>query len=82
MAVIRTGVKATQEELAALKAAAARGWRPGEPVIAFSVAQGIERDEATLDAQRLCHRYALKHGLPDIAGYYGIRKDGEFVRVE
>ena len=31
------------------------------------------------DPIETCHRIALGHGLPEIPGYYGIKKDGEFV---
>lgn len=29
--------------------------------------------------QKVCHAMALKHGLPEIQGYYGITYSGEFV---
>lgn len=29
--------------------------------------------------RKMCHAYALAHGLPEIRGYYGIKRDGEFV---
>lgn len=31
------------------------------------------------DARKMCHAYALAHGLPEIRGYYGIKRTGEFV---
>ena len=33
------------------------------------------------DPAKECHRLALAHGLPEIVGYYGIKKDGEFVEI-
>ncbi len=82
MGLIGTGVKATPEELAELKRLARMGWRPGDRVMVFSILEGINRDQATVDARKVCHRLALKHGLPEIPGYYGIKKDGEFVRID
>jgi hypothetical protein len=32
-----------------------------------------------LNPMKACHELALKHGLPEIEGYYGITQDGEFV---
>jgi hypothetical protein len=33
-------------------------------------------------AQKVAHRYALAHGLPEIPGYYGMdMKTGEFVKA-
>ncbi|HEY3314315.1 MAG TPA: hypothetical protein VGL40_03400 [Bacillota bacterium] len=57
---------------------ARRGWMPGDRMMVFSVLEGINRDQATVDAQRVCHQLALKHGLPEVPGYYGITNDGEF----
>jgi len=79
--VIKTGVFATKEELEDLRRLAARGWRPGETMIVTSVMEGITRDQATVDAQKVCHKLALAHGLPEIPGYYGILQTGEFVRM-
>jgi hypothetical protein len=74
-----TGVFATKEEIEELQHLAFRGWRPGDRMIVFSVLEGINRDQATVDARKVCHQVALKHGLPEIEGYYGIKEDGEFV---
>lgn len=82
MAIVKTGVKCTPEELEQLKQLASRGWKPGDMVIVSSIAQGIQRDQATIDAQKVCHQLALSHGLPEIPGYYGMMlDDGEFVRT-
>jgi len=75
----KTGVKATQEDFDKLVVLAQRGWRPGEPMIVFSVGEGIAKDVATDDARKVCHRLALDYGLPEIPGYYGIDNDREFV---
>ena len=76
-----TGVFATKEEISYLKGLAARGFQPGQPIIALSVGMGMEQEKATVDAQKECHRIALIHGLPEIPGYYGITKDGEFLET-
>ncbi len=80
--MVRTGVFATEEELEDLQRLSARGWRPGDVMIVTSVMEGITKDQSTVDARLTCHRLALAHGLPEIQGYYGIMKDGEFVRTE
>jgi len=64
-----------------LKQLAALGWQDGETVIVFSIGEGIRKDKATVDAERVCHELALKYGLPEIPGRYGIDKEGEFVKV-
>jgi len=76
----RTGVFANEEDFETLRQAATKGWLPGQRMIVFSVGEGIRKDEATLDAQKLCHKLALIYGLPEIPGYYGITLDREFVR--
>ena len=78
----KTGVSATKEEFEALKRMAAGSWRPGDIMIVFSVAEGMKRDQATVDAAKACHACALKHGLPEITGYYGVDLDREFVTYE
>ena len=75
----KTGVIAKQEDFDRLKVLAGRGWRQGEPMIVFSVGEGIAKDEGTQTALKACHRLALAYGLPEIQGYYGIDNDGEFV---
>jgi len=77
----KTGVKVTKEDLEKLQRLASRGWLPGETMIVFSVGEGIRKDRATIDAQKACHQLALAYGLPEIPGYYGITKDGEFIKV-
>ena len=77
----KTGVRVTPEDLEKLSTLVRRGWQPGQMMIVFSVGEGIRRDEATVDAQKECHRLALAYGLPEITGYYGIDFDGEFVKV-
>jgi hypothetical protein len=34
-----------------------------------------------LSPAALCHALALKHGLPEIEGYYGMTQAGEFVKI-
>ena len=77
-----TGVLANNEDLEKLRQFAQRGWMPGDTIIVFSVGDGIRKDEATVDAQKMCHQLALRYGLPEITGYYGICEDGEFVKLE
>ena len=77
----KTGVKATKEDFEKLIRLAKCGWLPGETMIAFSVGDGVRKDQATVNAQRVCHQLALNYGLPEITGYYGIDMDGEFVTV-
>ena len=74
-----TGVFATKEELEQLLRLANQGWRPGERMFGFSSAALIAKGHKTADAQVVCHELALKHGLPEIEGRYGITHDGEFV---
>lgn len=80
--MVHTGVRCTPEELAALKENAHRA--AGTPVIALSLADGLAgRDFATQawrGAQEECHACALRHGLPEFEGFYGITQEGEFVR--
>jgi hypothetical protein len=76
-----TGVTAKKEDVEKLVNLVNKGWRNGETMIVFSVGEGIRKDEATVDAVKACHQLALDYGLPEIAGYYGITKDGEFVSV-
>ena len=76
-----TGVFATKEELALVKEKAERACTT--PVMALSLADGLAgRDFASLahmNAMQTCHALALKHGLPEIEGFYGMDNDGEFV---
>lgn len=77
----KTGIKVTKEDFEKIQNLARRGWMPGETMIVSSVGEGIRKDQGTVDAHRACHRLALDYGLPEIAGYYGIDSDGEFVTV-
>ena len=76
-----TGIKVSKDDLEKLTNFVQRGWMPGDRIMVFSVGEGIKRDEATVDARKMCHKLALNYGLPEIEGYYGIDKDGEFVTV-
>lgn len=77
----KTGVFASKEQLEEVKIIFDRRYKPREPVICFSMKQGIERENAPRDAQKLCHKYALKNNLPEMEGYYGIDLEtGEFVK--
>lgn len=76
-----TGVYATEDEMVRVSAAALRA--AITPAIAFSSRHALEEGglsgQAWKSAQELCHKLALTHGLPEIPGYYGMAKDGEFV---
>lgn len=74
-----TGVFATKEDLEKLLQLARQGWQPGERMFGFSSKALIEKGHKTADAQVVCHELALKYGLPEIPGRYGIKEDGEFV---
>lgn len=67
----KTGIKATKQELATLRR------RMSLPVMYLSGGQEL----AGPTALQLCHQFALKHGLPEISGYYGLDEDDEFVTV-
>ena len=77
--MIGTGVKAKPDDLEKLLRLVKQGWQNGETMIVFSVGEGIRKDQATVDALMECHKLALAYDLPEIDGYYGIKKDGEFV---
>jgi len=77
----KTGVKATKEDFERLLNLAHRGWMPGKTMIVFSVGEGIRKEQATVNAQKVCHNLAIAYGLPEIPGYYGIDNTGEFVCV-
>lgn len=63
----RTGVFATAEEIANIKAAV------NTPVMMIG---GVMPQSA----QQVAHAYARAHGLPEVPGYYGIDlTNGEFV---
>ena len=67
-----TGIKASPEALAKIKAEIHR------PVIFISGGHRIGGEQTP---QQVCHAEALKAGLPEITGYYGITQDGEFCEV-
>lgn len=84
-AMIKTGVFATPTEIEELKDLLSRA--RNTPVIALSVAHGIERGgfagEATQAMLERCHAIAISHGLPEIEGFYGCDlATGEFARME
>ena len=53
------------------------------PMIALSSSDALNgRDFATSAWNRVqeeCHKTALKHGLPEIQGFYGLDQEGQFV---
>lgn len=65
-----------------LRVLASKGWQAGQRMMVFSVREGVERDEATMVAKKVCHELALTYGLPEIPGLYGISQDGEFIYLE
>lgn len=81
--MIRTNVFCTEEEAKEIQKAHKEARTT--PVIALSVAHGLSTGgfagEAWTDLRKLIHGCALKHGLPEIKGYYGIDlSNKEFVR--
>jgi len=78
--MVNTNIFATKDELADLRSLARAGWQRGDVMMVSSVMEGITKDQKTVDAEKLCHKLAIAHGLPEIKGYYGITNDGEFVR--
>ena len=76
-----TGIFASKNDLKKIIRLYQNGWQDGETMIVFSVGQGIRKDQATIDAVKICHQLALDYGLPEIKGYYGIDKKGEFVQA-
>lgn len=76
-----TGKFASKEDIEKLLSLVRKGWQQGETMIVFSVGEGIRKDQATVDARKVCHQLVLDYGLPEITGYYGIKEDGEFVSV-
>lgn len=77
----KTGVRVSKEDFEKLSDLVRRGWQEGDREMVFSVGEGIIRDQATVDAKKVCHQLALDYGLPEIEGYYGIDNEGEFVSV-
>lgn len=82
MNLIHTEVFASKEDVERLKALALRGWSCGDRMMVSSVAEGIQKDEATVEAKEACHQLALSYDLPEIEGLYGISFEGEFVYLE
>jgi len=79
----KTGVFATKEEIKELTKLATQA--RSTPVIAFSVKGAMSGGMAGnmwKIAQERCHEIALKHGLPEIKGFYGLDQNGEFVATE
>jgi hypothetical protein len=72
----RLNVFATTEEIAYIKDCA------NAPVMAFGDPMGGPPIPFSESGQEAAHKAALKHGLPEIQGYYGVDlKTGEFVSV-
>lgn len=62
-----TGIFATKEEIEDLKTSIS--------VSGMCLSGGVPMS----NPEKNCHRLALKHGLPEIKGFYGILETGEFV---
>lgn len=75
----QTGIFATEEELKGIMLMAQRGWMPGEPLFVLCGSEWETKGNATHSAKEYCHAIALSHGLPEIEGFYGIDKSGEFI---
>lgn len=75
------GIKATPEEIEECMKLAKEASET--PMIALASDDALHgRDWSTMAwerAKKKCHELALKHGLPEIEGYYGMTNDGEFV---
>ena len=65
----KTGVFATKEEIEHLK------------IQVRTSGMFLPGGQPMGNPQKECHRLALKHGLPEITGYYGITNEGEFVEI-
>ena len=73
--MIRTGTFATDEEIAAVKSARNRDFQP------LAARIGPKPTPKGESANEVVHAAALKHGLPEIDGFYGIDlSNGEFAR--
>lgn len=72
-----TGIKATDEERKTLRDLAEKA--STTPVIRFSSTGPDLASVAWKRAQQACHDVALKHGLSEIVGFYGLAEDGEFI---
>lgn len=82
MALVKTGVFATEDEFNDLMNLSRQGWQLGDVMIVSSVMEGIVKDKATKDAKEICHKLALSHGLPEITGVYGITNNKEFAKFD
>ena len=80
----KTGIFATEKELKILQKELIEA--QNTPVIAFSSQHALEKGgiagEAWQALKEHCHKIALKHGLPEIEGFYGMDEKGEFVTVD
>ena len=78
-----TGVFANEEEIK--KAFQLAKDAANTPMIALSSADALSGNDfatrAWKSAQEYCHALAIKKGLPEIPGFYGMKQDGEFVSV-
>ena len=72
MTLKHTGIKATQNEIEELRKLATEASQT--PAILLC-------GDAWERAKKRCHEIALAHGLPEITGFYGLTKDGEFVEA-
>jgi hypothetical protein len=76
-----TGIFATKEEIEEARKLAKNASET--PVIAFSSAHAMRgglSGDAWQIAKEYCHEIAIKHGLKDFEGFYGMTEDGEFVK--
>jgi len=76
-----TGVFATKEEVEELKKLAKE--TANTPYMGLSCAhmmRGGFAGDAQQSMKERCHEVAMKHGLPEIQGFYGLKADGEFVK--
>ena len=77
-----TGIFATKEEIKEVQRLAERASRT--PCIL--IVSGTNRHDVAADAwqecSKKCHELALKHGLPETKGFYGMTEEGEFVTEE
>ena len=76
-----TGIFATEKEKKLLQKELITA--QNTPVIAFSSAHALNQGglagQAWQALKEHCHKIAIKHGLPEIEGFYGMDEKGEFV---
>ena len=77
-AMKHTGVKATQNEIEEIQKLVTRASQ--RSAILLFGKHDLSGD-AWERAKKRCHEIALAHGLPEITGFYGLTKDGEFVEA-